>query len=710
MAEGFYYILGPRQSAITAREISPRCQRRPAKPVPKSYPLLDPQPTYRDGSFMSLAQFADVHFGYPGTEILSGASLMIKPGDRLALVGPNGTGKSTALRLLSGDLKADTGDVRVLGKASVAYLKQSQEFAGKGTVIEALLEPFSDLQRLHDQIAVIEQHLGDASAAELERYGVLQERYLREGGYEIESRVKRLTTDVGFSEADLTRDVDTLSGGERGRLELAKVLVRQPDLLLMDEPTNHLDLAAIERLESFLREYPGAFVLVSHDREFIRSTCSEIIELEDGAFVRYPFGYDKYLVEREARLARARAEYERQKDHVDKTEDFIRRNLAGQKTKQAQSRRKMLDKLDKLDAPEDHWEYAGRVALNFTTGSELGSKETIRAANITVGYPGAPLLREVGANIYRGEKVAIVGPNGAGKSTLLKTMIGELPPLVGNVEHGSGVRIGYFDQKLSSLSEDATLIDEIRSVRADLSPDVIRQYLAKFRFFGDDPFRSVRGLSGGERSRLAMAKIMLFPRNVLVLDEPTNHLDIPARETLEDALSRYEGTLIVISHDRYFLDRVATRLLVIEGDRVESHLGNYSDWRHRQSAAPTRAQDSAPAGNPAAKTKNQRAASPSLPTKEAAGSPATAAPDARAAGKDKERERRRLEKRVEMMEGDVAKLEGEIAKVRESLTSDHGGDWQKLHAFADRERELNEQLSRRMAEWESASAQLAALI
>jgi ATP-binding cassette subfamily F protein 3 len=687
---------------------------------------------------MSLAQFADVHFGYPGTEILTGASLLIRPGDRLALVGPNGTGKSTALRLLAGDLAADAGDVRVLGRASVAYLRQSQEFSGNGTVIDALLQPFAELQRLHDQILHIEQHLGSASPAELERYGTLQERYLREGGYEVESRVKRLTADVGFAESDLTREVDTLSGGERGRLELAKVLVRSPDLLLMDEPTNHLDLAAIERLELFLREYPGAFLLVSHDREFIRATCTEIVELEDGAFVRYPYGYDKYVVEREARLARARVEYERQKEHVEKTEDFIRRNLAGQKTKQAQSRRKMLDKLDRLEAPEDHWEYAGRVALNFTTGGDLGAKETIRAGSIDVGYDGAAILRGVNANIYRGEKVAIVGPNGAGKTTLLKTIIGELPPVAGTVERGTGVRVGYFDQKLGSLDEELTLIDEIRSVRADLSPEVIRQYLAKFRFFGDDPFRTVRGLSGGERSRLAMAKIVLFPRNVLVLDEPTNHLDIPARETLEDALQRYEGTLLVISHDRYFLDRVATRLLVIEGDRVESHLGGYSDWRRRvQAAGRGKAAAAAGAASTPTPSRSSPARGPSAPAKESpkesttertqepsaagvavarAGQPPAPAggagsppAEARTAAKEREREQRRLQRRVETLEADVAKLEAELATIRSSLASDHAGDWQKLHTLADRERELDELLARRMADWESASAGLATL-
>ena len=531
---------------------------------------------------MSLAQFSDASFAYPGTEILDGASLLIRPGDRLALLAPNGAGKSTVLRLLAGDMAADAGDVRVLGRASVAYLRQSQELSGAGTLLDALLEPFADLQRLHDQLIATEAELHAGDPATLARYGEMQERYQHQGGYDLEARVKRLMTDVGFAEADLARSVDTLSGGERGRLELAKVLAQKPDLLLLDEPTNHLDLAAIERLESFLSEYAGAFLLVSHDRAFIRAVCREIVELESGKFIRYAFGYDKYVVERDARLERARAAYERQKEHVDKTEDFIRRNLAGQKTKQAQSRRKMLEKLERLERPEDEWQHAGKIGLSFQTGGDLGSKETIRAPKLTVGYPGVPpILRDVTANVYRGDKLGIVGPNGSGKSTLVKTLIGELAPQAGRVEIGTGVRIGYFDQKLGTLDEDLSLIDEIRSVRADLSPEVIRQYLAKFRFFGDDPFRQVRGLSGGERSRLAMAKIMLFPRNVLVLDEPTNHLDIPARETLEDALGSYEGTLIVVSHDRYFLDRVCTRLLVIDGDRLEAHVGNYSDWRRR---------------------------------------------------------------------------------------------------------------------------------
>jgi ATP-binding cassette subfamily F protein 3 len=638
---------------------------------------------------LSLAQFADAHFGYPGTEILTGASLLIRPGDRLALLGPNGTGKSTVLKLLAGELQLDAGDVRVLGRQTVAYLRQSHQLGGEGTVLDALLESFADVQALHDDISHLEAHLAEADEATLKRYGDLQERYRVQGGYDLETRVRELTADVGLSQADLNRSVATLSGGERGRLELAKVLVRQPDLLLLDEPTNHLDLAAIERLEARLNEYPGAFILVSHDRAFIQRTCRAVVELEDGDFVSYAYGYDKYVVERDARLERARVEYERQKEHVEKTEDFIRRNLAGQKTKQAQSRRRMLEKLDRLERPEDNWQLAGKISLNFQTGGDLGGKEIVRAPRISVGYPGKPILKDVAVNIFRGDRLGIVGPNGCGKSTLLKTIVGELSPVDGIVERGAGVRLGYFDQKLDSLSEERTAIEEIQTVRGDLSPEVVRTYLAKFRFFGDDPFRTVRGFSGGERSRLALAKMLLFPRNVLALDEPTNHLDIPARETLEHALDNYQGTLIVISHDRYFLDRVCKRLFVFDNGTLQSHLGNYSDWRrHRE---------------------EQKAAQPAPKETPVERLPPSSSELSRAAKKDRERNQRRLERLVETLEAEIARVEAEVLQLRGQLTADHGGDWQKLHAMADRERELGELLGKRMADWEKASAELQVL-
>jgi ATP-binding cassette subfamily F protein 3 len=587
------------------------------------------------------------------------------------------------LKILAGELTADSGDARVLGKATVAYLKQSQQLPGEGSVIDALLEPFAHLHAMHDEMVALENRLGEASPTELHRYGELQEIYRAKGGYEIESRVRKLTEDVGLASADLARPVNTLSGGERGRLELAKVLAQKPDLLLLDEPTNHLDLAAIEHLEDFLSEYDGAFVIVSHDRAFIQRTCREIIELDDGEFVRYAYPYDRYVIEREARLERARVEYERQKTQVEKTEDFIRRNLAGQKTKQAQSRRRMLEKLERLERPEDNWQFAGKFTLRFETGGDLGGKEIIRAPQITVGYKDKPILRDATVNVYRGDRLGIVGPNGCGKSTLVKTLVGELKPLAGSVERGSGVRLGYFDQKLSSLNEERTAIEEIQSVRDDLSPEVVRQYLAKFRFFEDDPFRLVKGFSGGERSRLALAKMLLFPRNVIVMDEPTNHLDIPARETLEHALDGFDGTLIVISHDRYFLDRICKRLIILQGDTLENHLGNYSDWRAHRQAKPA----------------------PQAVVENTVKREASATENSRTAKKDQERQQRKLERLVDSLEQEISRIESELEQLRTKLSADHGGDWQNLHALADQEKELNSLLSTRLSDWEKASAE-----
>ncbi|HTJ80990.1 MAG TPA: ABC-F family ATP-binding cassette domain-containing protein, partial [Polyangiaceae bacterium] len=510
-----------------------------------------------------LVQLADAHFGYPGTDIFTGLTWQVNAGDRIGLVGPNGSGKSTLLRLLDGRLQPDRGTVARARGLSMSYLKQSQEFVGSGKIFDALLKPFEKLLALHDELVALEKNLSDEKA--LARYGELQERYGHEGGYSLESRVKALAQDLGFSAADLERSVDTLSGGERGRLELAKVLLEEPDLLLLDEPTNHLDVEATEHLEERLREWPKAFVLVSHDRYFLRAVCRDIVEVEAGKVVVYPGGYDRYVVEREERHERLNAAYQRQAAEIARTEDFIRRNIAGQKTKQAKSRRKMLDKVERLARHQDEFAAAGNIGLRFSVGDHTGGKEALKAEHLDVGYPGAPpLIRDVNLIVYRGDRVGLVGPNGCGKSTLLKTLLGKLDPVGGVAMRGHEVRIGYFDQKLSDLDEEHSLIDEVRTVRGDFNEDVARNFLGRFRFTGDDGFKKVKGLSGGERNRLTLAKMMLRPRNLLALDEPTNHLDIPALEVLEDALADYAGTVLVISHDRYFLDRVATKILSLE--------------------------------------------------------------------------------------------------------------------------------------------------
>jgi len=630
-----------------------------------------------------LVQLADAHFGYPGTDIFTGLTWQVNAGDRIGLVGPNGSGKSTLLRLLDGRLTPDRGTVARARGLSMSYLKQSQEFIGAGKIFDALLKPFEKLLAIHDELLTLEKNLGDEKS--LERYGELQERYTREGGYSLESRVKALAQDLGFTTADLDRSVDTLSGGERGRLELAKVLLEEPDLLLLDEPTNHLDVEATEHLEERLREWPKAFVLVSHDRYFLRAVCREIVEVEAGKVVTYPGGYDKYVVERVERHERLNAAYERQAAEIARTEDFIRRNIAGQKTKQAKSRRKALDKVERLSRHQDEFAVAGNIGLRFSVGDHTGGKEALKAEHLDVGYPGAPpLVRDVNLIVYRGDRIGLVGPNGCGKSTLLKTLLGKLDPLGGVALRGHEVRVGYFDQKLSELDEEHSLIDEIRTVRGDFNEDVARNFLGRFRFTGDDGFKKVKGLSGGERNRLTLAKMMLRPRNLLALDEPTNHLDIPAEEVLEEALDAYEGTVVVVSHDRYFLDRVVTKIVHIHDGRAEEHIGNYSDWKSREKkpAPPTKAVEA-----PKRDEKQQRV-------------------EEREKQKAQERELAKKQKRLKELEEKIAGAESEIAALNEKLAADHGGDWTKLHALVADKEKVEQRLKSWMAEWERLGEEL----
>jgi ATP-binding cassette subfamily F protein 3 len=640
-----------------------------------------------------LVQLGEVNFGYPGTEIFSGLTLQVNPGDRIGLVGPNGTGKSTLLRLLAGTLKPESGSLARARGTRIAYLKQSQEFTGAGTLFDALLEPFAEILAQRRELEALTTRLATEHDDEklLARYGELEARIQETGGYTIESRAKALAHDLGFEEADLPRTVDTLSGGERGRLELVRTLLSEPDLLLLDEPTNHLDVAATEHLEQRLHDWTRAFVLVSHDRYFLRATCSEIVELEDGKAVRYSGGYDKYVVEREARLERLQSMYERQQEHITKTEDFIRRNLAGQNTKQAQGRRKQLEKLDRMERVSDAFAQAGQIGLAFSIGDHAGGKDAVKAEGLSVGYAGAPpLVRDLSLMVYRGDRIGIVGPNGCGKSTLMKTLLGKLEPIAGTVALGHEVRVGYFDQKLSELDEDKSLIDEVRSIRGDFNEDTARSFLGRFRFTGDDGFRKVKGLSGGERNRLSLAKMMLRPRNLLALDEPTNHLDIPAREVLEEALVAYEGTVLVISHDRYFLDRVATKILSLHDAHGDLHPGNYSDFRARADAE--------------SKAQAQKHAAPE---------PEPKASSDKAAQKREHEERRNTQRdvdkkrrRVSELEGSIAKAEAEIARLAEDLRSDHGGDWQRLHGLVADKEQLEARVARWLGEWEKLSTEL----
>ncbi|MBZ0267970.1 ATP-binding cassette domain-containing protein, partial [bacterium] len=469
-----------------------------------------------------LASLSDVSFGYAADLIFQGLSFQVNPRERLGVVGPNGHGKSTLLRLIAGTLAPETGTRSVRRDVEIGYLRQSQEFPEDVTVHDLLMGTFPDVLECERELGDVQRRMeeGDAAPATLELYGELQHRFEELNGYTLEARAASLASEVGFTEEDLKRRAGTLSGGERTRFELARVLLREPELLLLDEPTNHLDLVQIEKLERRLAEYPNTVLIVSHDRAFLRAVCNGIVEVERRGATRYTGGYEAWKRQREERLRLALEAYVRQHEKVEKTEDFIRRNLAGQKTKQAQSRRRMLEKMERLERPEDVWDAATHLGMEFEPDEHPGGREAIRARDITVGYTdGDPLIRHFDWTLHRGERVGIVGPNGAGKTTLLRALLGRLKPLEGLVELGYQVSPGYLDQKLvRGLEMNRSLVDEVRSVRPDLTIEGARDALARYRFLGEDVFKTVGALSGGERCRLALLKVSLKPHNMLVLD------------------------------------------------------------------------------------------------------------------------------------------------------------------------------------------------
>jgi ATP-binding cassette subfamily F protein 3 len=503
----------------------------------------------------------------------------------------------------------------------------------------------------------------------------------------------------------LDRDVTTLSGGERGRLSLGVVLAGEPEILMLDEPTNHLDLETIRWLEQHLCAWRGAVLVVSHDRAFLDAVCPITMELGRSAFRVYPLPYSRYHEERAEDLERERRQAEEQAAFIEKTEDFIRRNMAGQKTKQAQSRQKMLDKMERVARPEDVWARAERIRFRFAEAPRSGDI-VLEAKGLGAQRGSKQLFENIELLVRRGDRIGIVGPNGSGKTTLMKLLAERgAAEDVGHVRRGTNLREGYFDQQLGQLDKTRTGVEEIRSVRGDLNVDGARQYLARFRFYGDDPLRKVGSLSGGESTRLALAKLLLEPRNLLFLDEPTNHLDIPAAEILEEALVGFEGTVILVSHDRRFLENVTTRTLSFTPHGVDLYEGGFKDYveaLERQRAAKERA--------PERREPERKSAQPSKPAPKAApeAQPAKSAQergDRKAAARDLEKKK----KRVVELEKQIAGFEATLESFRAELKSSEGGNWERLHELAVKDREYSELLERAMKEWVTLSDELSQL-
>jgi ATP-binding cassette subfamily F protein 3 len=527
-----------------------------------------------------LYRFDNVEKSYGPHDVLKGVTWQHNPGDHVGLVGRNGAGKTTLFRLLLKQEEPDHGQILRSTGMTIGHVGQHLDAEPGMSLFDFVETAFAEVLRIERKMRAIEHDLADATKSEAEherllhKYSELQHDYEHADGYTLHAEVERVLGGVGFGDkGEWERPIHEFSGGQQNRAMLARVLLTKVDLLLLDEPTNHLDLKGIEFLEEFLQDFKGSYLLISHDRTFLNRTVSKIVELAHGKLVEYHGNYEKFLQLRAERMEKMAKDYERQQELIAETQDFIRRNIAGQKTKQAKSRRKMLDKIEEFERPETDETLA---KFNLDGGARSGAV-ALTADRVTTGYATKVVVENFSLQIRRGERYAIMGPNGSGKSTLLKTFAGRITPLDGSVSYGHNVQVGYYDQTLGDLKPAGRVIDEVWDLDHTQTEEAARSYLARFSFFDDDVFKKTRELSGGEKGRLALAKIMYVGGNVMLLDEPTNHLDVYTREALEEALENFTGALIVVSHDRYFIDRVAENVIVVEDGAAEVYSGNYSE-------------------------------------------------------------------------------------------------------------------------------------
>ena len=510
-------------------------------------------------------------------QVFSHVSFEIKEGDRIALVGPNGAGKSTLLKCILGIEELDEGQVVMSPVASIGYLQQDVNL-GDASLAEEIETAWEDVHALENKLQELTTYLEthEASESDLQRLDYLQNRLEWLGGYDYEQKTKRIVYGLGFTDEDLYKPANAFSGGQKTRINLAKALVRSPDFLFLDEPTNHLDMEMLEWLEGYLSSYRGGILIVSHDRYFMDRIVTGVVELDHHKATTYRGNYSRYVAQREERLKADTIAYEKQQEYIKKTEEYIDKYRAGIKSKMARGRQSQLNRLERLEAPET----SHSLDFKFPPAA-MSADKVLVLDHVSIGYKtDDPIIDDVSVVVRRGESVALIGPNGAGKSTMVKAIVGELFPTEGHIDIGNRVQVGYFSQEHEELHDRWQVVDEIIN-NYNFTEEKARNVLGSFLFKGDDVFKLVGDLSGGERARLALLKLFLQGDNFLILDEPTNHLDVPTREIVERALQQFGGTCFIISHDRYFLDQVSTRTLVLENKGLTEYLGNYSYYKEK---------------------------------------------------------------------------------------------------------------------------------
>ena len=525
---------------------------------------------------MSLIKFQNVSFSFGADVILDDVTFQINPGEKVGIVGNNGAGKTTLFRMITGELFSNSGEV-VMGKdVAVGYMEQHPLTNCTQTLFNEMDSAFTEIHSIRHEMERIEAEMGKENA-DLDKltayYGNLQETFEKKGGYQLEYKISRILLGVGFKKSDYNRNIAEFSGGEKNRVHLAKLLLSEPDILLLDEPTNHLDIEGINWLENFLQQWEKTIVIISHDRYFLDKVTNRTLELENHEIKSYRGNYSAYIQQKTQQLVLQEKMYTLQKADIEKKQEFIRRNIAGQKTKQAKSRIIELEKMKKIAPPAHRVQYQ----LSFPAG-QRGGNDVLHIEDLNKSFEDRKIISSFNYLIRKGDKVGLIGANGSGKTTLLKMITGSLAQDSGNITLGSHIDVGYFSQNLENQNLENTIIEEVWQADPKKTMQEMRSYLAQFLFYDEDVFAIIKNLSGGERSRVELAKLILSGINFLILDEPTNHLDIFAKMALEESLSAFSGTILVVSHDRYFLDKITNRIIYLEDGTHSLYEGNYSEF------------------------------------------------------------------------------------------------------------------------------------
>lgn len=633
---------------------------------------------------MIILQANKIERSFAGEVLFDNINLQVDERDRIALVGKNGAGKSTLLKILVGEEEPTSGEINKKKDISLSYLAQDSRFESENTIYDEMLHVFDDLRRTETQLRQMELEMGEKSGEDLDKlmadYDRLSENFRQAGGFTYEADIRAILNGFKFDESMWQMKIAELSGGQNTRLALAKMLLEKPNLLVLDEPTNHLDIETIAWLENYLVNYSGALIIVSHDRYFLDKVATVTLDLTKHSLDRYVGNYSRFVELKEQKLATEAKNYEKQQKEIAALEDFVNRNLVrASTTKRAQSRRKQLEKIERLDKPE-----AGKKSANMTFQSEKTSGNVVLTVeNAAIGYDGEILSEPINLDLRKMNAVAIVGPNGIGKSTFIKSIVDQIPFIKGEKRFGANVEVGYYDQTQSKLTPSNTVLDELWN-DFKLTPEVeIRNRLGAFLFSGDDVKKSVGMLSGGERARLLLAKLSMENNNFLILDEPTNHLDIDSKEVLENALIDFDGTLLFVSHDRYFINRVATHVLELSESGSTLYLGDYDYYVDKKAEIEVSQTEEASMSNQA------KEASPANDYQ---------------AQKESQKEVRKLMRQIENLEAEIEELETQSQAISEQMLETN--DAEKLMELQAELDKINHRQEEAMLEWEELSEQV----